>query len=96
MCKSKKALYSSFYEDELFLDFGISAYFTLFEFDFINITLDNYSQIKTENSKVLLFMVVFNTVLIKHKVFNSEKRTTKVAVLKLWLVYYILSIQIHC
>ena len=39
----KKAPHGSFYEDEWFLNFGDSAYFTLFEFDFVNITLDNYS-----------------------------------------------------
>ena len=51
LCKGKKAPHSSFYEDKQFLDSSISAYFTLFESDFVNIALGNYSQIKTENSK---------------------------------------------
>ena len=83
LCKDKKAPHSSFYEDEQFLDSSISAYFTLFESDFVNITLDNYSQIKNENSKVLLFIVAYSTVLTKHEIFNPKKETTKVAVLKL-------------
>jgi len=43
LCKGKKTPHDSFYEDEWFLDFGSSAHFTLFESDFVNITLDNYS-----------------------------------------------------
>ena len=50
-------------------------------------TLDNYSQVKTTNSKVLLFMVASGTVLTKHEIFDPEKETTKVAMSKLWLVY---------
>jgi len=42
LCKSKKVSYSSFYEDELFLDFDIFIYFTLFESDLVNIILSNY------------------------------------------------------
>ena len=38
-------------------------------------------------------MVASNTVLIEHEIFNSEKGTTKVAVSKLWPVYYISSMQ---
>jgi len=40
--KGKKAYYSIFYEYEWFLDSSIFAYFTLFESDFIDITLGNY------------------------------------------------------
>jgi len=57
--KSKKVPYSSFYEDKKFLDSNISAHFTLFEFDFINITLDNYGQVEITNLKVLLFLALF-------------------------------------
>jgi len=67
----------------------------LFESDFVDITLINYSQIETANLKVLLFMVVSGTVLIEHKIFDSEKETTKIAILQLWPVYYISSIQIY-
>ena len=42
LCKSKKVLHSSFYEDEQFLDSGVSAYFTLFESNFVDMILDNY------------------------------------------------------
>ena len=54
-------------------------------------TLDNYSQVETTNSKTLLFIVASGTVLIEHEIFNPEKETAKVAILKLWLVYYISS-----
>ena len=37
--------------------------------------------------QTLLFIVVFSTVLIEHEIFDSAKRTTKVAVSKLWPVY---------
>jgi len=40
--KSKKAPYSSFYENEWFLDSGTSAHFTPFESNFVDMTLDNY------------------------------------------------------
>jgi len=46
-------------------------------------TLNNYSQVKTTNSKVLLFIVTSSTVLIEHKIFNPKKEFTKVAVSKL-------------
>ena len=85
--KSKKVPYSSFYEDKKFLDSNASTHFTLFEFDFINITLDNYGQVEITNLKVLLFMVTFGTILIEYKIFDSEKEITKVTVSKLWLVY---------
>ena len=34
-----------------FLDTSAFTYFTLFEFDFVDIILDYYSWVKTENSK---------------------------------------------
>ena len=40
-------------------------------------------------------MVAFSTVLIEHKIFNPKKRTTKVTMLKLWLVYCVSGIQIY-
>jgi len=39
-------------------------------------------------------MVASGTVLIEYEIFNSEKGTTKVAVSKLWPVYYVSGIQI--
>ena len=38
----EKVPYRSFYKDKWFLDFGASAYFTLFESDFVDMTLDNH------------------------------------------------------
>jgi len=93
LCKNKKAPHSSFYEDEWFLNSGTSTYLTLFESNFIDITLSNYSQVETASLKVLLFIVSFGTVLIKYEIFNPEKGTTKVAVSELWLVYCVSSIQ---
>ncbi len=61
--KSKKAPHNNFYEDEWFLDSGAFIYFTLFKFDFVDMTPDNYSQVKTANSKASLYMIAFNTVL---------------------------------
>ena len=87
--KSKKASHGSFYEDEWFLDLSVSTHFTPFKSDFVNITLGNYSQVETTNSKVLLFIVASNTVLIEHEIFNPEKETIKVVISKLWLVYYV-------
>jgi len=49
----------------------------------VNITPDNYSQVKTTNSKILLFMVASGTILIEHEIFDPEKGITKVAVSKL-------------
>jgi len=43
LCKGKKAPHGSFYEDEWFLDSDVFTYFTLFEFDFVNMILGNYS-----------------------------------------------------
>jgi len=51
LCKSKKVPYSSFYKDEWFLYSSASVHFTLFNSDFVNITLDNYSQVETINLK---------------------------------------------
>ena len=82
-CKSKKVPHNNFYKDKWFLDFSVSTYFTLFKFDFVDMTLDNYGQVKTTNSKVPLCMVAFSTVLIRYKIFNPEKKTTNIAVSKL-------------
>ena len=81
--KSKKAPHGSFYEDKWFLYSSASTHFTLFESDFVNITLSNYSQVKAANLKTQLFMVASGTILIEHEIFDPEKGTTKVAVLKL-------------
>jgi len=75
--------YSSFYEDKWFLYSNTSAYFTPFKSDFVNMTLDNYSQVKIANSKTLLFIVISSTILIEHKFFDSDKGTTKITMLKL-------------
>jgi len=48
-------------------------------------TLDNYGQVETANSKAPL-------ILIEYEIFISEKKTTKVAISKLWPVYCISSI----
>jgi len=69
--------------DKWFLNSGIFTYFTLFEFNFVDITLDNYGQVETANLKISLFIVTSGTVLIEHEIFNPEKGTTKVAVSKL-------------
>ena len=79
--------YGSFYEDKWLLCSGIFAYSTIFESNFVNMTLGNYDWVVTTNSKVLLFMITSNTVIIEHKIFNSDKVITQVAELKLWLVY---------
>jgi len=65
------------------LDFDISVHLTPFESDFVDMTPDNYGQVETTNSKIPLFIVAFSTVLIKHKIFNPDKETTKVTVSKL-------------
>ena len=72
---------------EWFLDSSTSAHFILFESNFVNMTLSNYGQVETTKSKAPLFMVTSGTVLIEHKIFDSKKETTKVAVSKLWPVY---------
>jgi len=77
-CIIVKAPHGSFYEDEWFLYSNIFAYFISFEFNFIDMTLDNYGWVETANSKTLLFMVSSSTILIKHEIFNPEKwETTK-------------------
>ena len=80
---------------EWFLDSSTSAHFILFESNFVNMTLSNYGQVETTKSKALLFMVTSSTVLIEHKIFDSKKETTKVAVSKLLPVYCVSGIQIH-
>ena len=62
---------------------GTFIYFTLSESNFVDITLDNYGWVKTANSKALLFIVAFGTILIEHEIFNSKKGTIKVTILKL-------------
>jgi len=37
----------------------------------------NYSQVKTINSKVLLFIVVSDAILIKHEIFDPKKELLK-------------------
>ena len=95
LCKGKKVSHSSFYEDKQFLDFGVSTYFTPFESDFVDITLGNYGQVEIANLKASLFIVVSGTVLIEHKIFDSEKGTTKVAMSKIQPVYCIPGMQMY-
>jgi len=57
LCKSKKAPRSSFYKDEWFLDSGASTYFTPFESDFVNMTLD--IRLMKFGSKFLLIFFSF-------------------------------------
>jgi len=75
--------HGSFYRYKWLLNLGTSIYFTLFESDFINMALDNYCWVETANLKVSLFMIVPGIVLIKHKIFDPEKGTTKVFILKI-------------
>ena len=93
--KDGKVSYGSFYEDKQFLNSSISTYFILFESNFVDMTLGNYDQVETANLKASLFMVTSDTVLIKHKIFDLAKETTKVAISKIWLVYYSFDMQIH-
>jgi len=65
------------------LDSDASTYFTLFESDFVDITLSNYSQVETANSKAPLFIVASSTILIEHEIFDLEKETNKVTMSKL-------------
>ena len=81
--KGKKVSHSSFYENEWFLDSCASTHFTPFESGFVDMTLDNYDQVETVNSKALLFMITSSTVLIEHEIFDPEKETTKVTMSKL-------------
>ena len=46
-------LYSSFYEDGWFLNFGTSTYLTLFESDFDNITSEVKPRLKTQKHHFL-------------------------------------------
>ena len=62
------------------LNSDIFTHFTLFESNFVNITLDSYGWIKTTNLKVLLFIVASSTILIEHEIFDPKKETTKVTV----------------
>ena len=55
---------------------GISIYFTSFESDFFNMTLGNYSQVKTANSKAPLLIVASSTILIEHEIFDLDKGAT--------------------
>ena len=65
------------------MDSNASTYFTLSKSDFVDITLGNYNQVETTNSKVSLFIVAFNTALIEHEICDPKKETTKVAISKL-------------
>ena len=94
LCKGKKAPYSSFYDNKWFLNLNVSTHFTLLEFDFVNMTLGNYGQVETANSKTPLFIVASGTILIEHEIFDPVKETTKVSVSELWPVYCVSSIQI--
>jgi len=87
-CKGKEAPYSHSYNDEWFLDFSISIYFTPFGSNFVSMTQGNYGCIETANSKAPLFMVAVGTVLIEHEIIDLKDRTTRTAISKLWLVYY--------
>ena len=58
-------------------------------------TLGNYSQVETANSKAPLSMDTFGTVLIEHEIFDLAKETTKVTMLKIWPVYCVPGIQIY-
>ena len=89
--KGKKVSHSSFYRDKWFLDFGASTYFTLFESDFVDMTLSDYGWVKTTNLRAPLFIVASSPVLIEHKIFDSKIKTTKVTT-KLWPVYYVFGI----
>ena len=62
------------------LNSDVFTHFTLFESNFVNITLDSYGWIKTTNLKVLLFIVASSTILIEHEILDPKKETTKVTV----------------
>ena len=81
--KGKKAPYGHFYNDEWFLNSGASVHFTPFESDFVSMTQGNYGHIETANSKVPLFMVAIETVLIKHEIIDPKDRITRTAISKL-------------
>jgi len=88
-CKGKEVPYGYSYNDKWFLDSGAFAYFTPFESDFVSMTQGNYGRIETANSKAPLFMVAVGTVLIEHEIIDPKNRTTRTAISKLWLVYYV-------
>jgi len=56
-CIRVKKYFIAAFKNKWFLDSSASAYFTLFESNFVDITSDNYSQVKTANSKALLFIL---------------------------------------
>jgi len=87
--KGKEAPYGCSYNNERFLDFDAFAHFTPFEFDFVSMTQGNYGHIETANFKALLFMVAVGTVLIEHEIIDPKDMTTRTAISKLWLVYYV-------
>ena len=95
LCKDKKTPNGSFYKDEWFLYSNVSTYFTLFESDFISMTLGTCGSVNTANSKASLFIVNSNIILIKHEIFSPKKETTKVAVSKLWLVNCVSGMQMY-
>jgi len=73
ICKGKKVSYGCSYNDEWFLDSGVSAHFTSFESDFVSMTQENYGHIETANSKAPFFMVAVGTVLIEHEILKTEQ-----------------------
>jgi len=81
--KDKEVPYSCSYNNEWFLDFGTSVYFTPFKSDFVFMTQGNYGHIEIANSKTPLFMVAVGTVLIKHEIIDPKDRTTRTAISKL-------------
>ena len=78
LCKNKKTHNRSFYKDEWFLYSDISTYFTLFESDFINMTLGNCGWVNTTNSKASLFIVNSSIILIKHEIFSPKKSIVEI------------------
>ena len=89
-CKGKEVPYSCSYNNEWFLDSGVSTHFTPFESDFVSMTQGNYGHIEIANSKAPLFMVAVGTIFIEHKIIDPKDRTTRTAISKLWPVYYVL------
>ena len=61
----------------------------MFESNFVDVTLDNYSWLESVYSRALLFIIALGTFLLENKIFDPEKATTKIAILKLWPVYYV-------
>jgi len=52
-------------------------------------TQGNYGCVEIANSKVSLFMVAIGTVLIEHEIIDPKNRITRIAISKLWPVYYV-------